>query len=168
MGGRDTDFGVFANLDNTGNQLINRVVLDNLTMFSDVGVTFNTGTETYGDLVLTNSLLLPNGTQSTGVRGDDTPFTGDGFGRNGVVVNATGLATATGLNNMFYFPGASVVPDISPFQIVSDGVTDNLTQIHLEDNTIQDFDRDGVDITTSGDAEMLLTLTGNDIANNGA
>ena len=174
-GGRDTDFGVFVNLDNTGNQLVNRVVLDNLLMFSDFGVTFNTGTETYGDLVLSNSTILPNGIPAATppVRADNTPFN-DGFGTSGVVVNATGQAMLSGNANMFYgaaqLPGgnASTIPDISINQIVTDGVTDNLTRVHLEDNTIQDFDRDGVDITTSGDAEMLLTLTGNQISNNGA
>ncbi len=172
--GRDTQLGIFANFDNTGNQLVNRLVLDNLTLFSDIGVTFNTGTETYGDLVLSNSTILPNGTQSTGVRADNTPFTGDPFGTSGVVVNATGQAILSGDPNMFYgaaqLPGgnASTIPEISINQIVTDGVTDNLTRIHLEDNTIQDFDRDGVDITTTGDAEMLVTLTGNQISNNGA
>ena len=174
-GGRDTQRGIFANLDNTGNQLINRIVLDNLNLFSNVGVTFNTGTETYGDLLLTGSTILPNGAQSTpGVRADNTPFTNDPFGTSGVRVNANGQAMLTGAPNMFYggaqLPGgnASTIPDISIAQVVTDGTIDNLTRITLEDNTIQDFDNNGVDITTTGDAEMLLSMSGNQVSNNGA
>ena len=164
--GRDTQVGVNLDFANSGSQLINRVVLDNLTINSDVGVLLSTGPETYTDFYLSNSTILPNGAQSTaGVRSDNNPFT-DGVGSIGVLVIAQGRGTATGSFNMDY--QSNVDDGTSFFEIITDGVLDNLTRVSLVDNVIQDFTFEGVDINATGDAQMMVYAQGNQILNNGA
>ena len=164
IGGLDTQNGIRINLANTGSQLINQINLDNVNLFNNVGVNLFTGQQTFTDFTLANSTLRPNGAQSTnGTRADDAPFA-DGVGSQGVVVTANGQANITGNFNVF-LPNSELV---SFNETVSDGVEDNLTQVTLLNNSIQDFTVEGVDVSTTGDAQLLLTLTGNDISNNGA
>jgi len=164
IGGLDTQNGIRINFANTGSQLINRVNIDNVNFFSNVGVNLFTGQQTFTDFTLANSTLRPNGAQSTaGMRADDAPFA-DGVGSQGVVVTANGQANTTGNFNVI-LPNSELV---SFNETVSDGVEDNLTQVTLLNNSIQDFTFEGVDVNTTGDAQLLLTLTGNDISNNGA
>ncbi len=174
--GRDTQNGVNMLFANSGNQMINTVVLDNLTINSDVGVNLLTGFETYSDLYISNSTILPNGAQSTaGVRSDNNPFI-DGVGSVGVNILATGLATTTGVLNQEYQSSVDnrlsrgVSQGFTPrgFQVITDGVFDNLTRVSIVDNVIQDFTFEGVNAQTFGDAQLLLTLKGNEISNNGA
>ena len=165
---QDTENGVLINLNNNGSQLINKISLDNLTMFSNFGVVLLTGTETYSDLSLTNSRLLPNGIQTIGGRSDNTPF-GDGIGQNGVFVQAIGQAILSGSLNTSQSPNSFYTnPGFGFAEAITDGVLDNLTRVTIEDNVIQDFTLEGIDISTFGDAQMLLNITGNQVTNNGA
>ena len=162
--GLDTQNGIRLNLDNNGSELINLVNIDNVNFFNDIGVSLFTGDQTFTDFTLANSQVRPNGAQSTdGVGSDDAPFV-DGTGSIGLFVNADGQATPTGLLNVS-LPN-SELPNF--FATISDGVEDNLTRVTVLNTSIQDFTFEGVDVNTTGDAQLLLTLTGNDISNNGA
>jgi len=164
IGGLDTQNGIRINFANTGSQLINRVNIDNVNFFNNIGVSLLTGPQTFTDFTLANSTLRPNGTQSTdGTRADDSPFA-DGAGFQGVVVNANGQANITGNLNVLLPSNEQA----SFVETVTDGIEDNLTQVTLLNNSIQDFTFEGVDINTTGDAQLLLTLASNDISNNGA
>jgi len=164
IGGMDTDTGIRLNFNNLGSQLINRVNIDNVNFFSEVGIDLFTGPQTFTDFTLANSTLRPTGVQSDeGERSDDDPFV-DGSGAFGLIVNTVGDATSTFIPNVF-LPNSELV---SFTETVSDGVLDNLTQVTLLNNSIQDFTFEGVDINTAGDSQLLLTLIGNDISNNGA
>ncbi len=172
----DTQNGIFIFADNSGSRLINTFDLDNLTLFSDFGVSLLTDPETFADLRLTNSTIRPNGIQSVGGRSDNTPF-GDGVGSVGVFVSTIGQGTATGNFNVLLpnqtlqdFPPFSVPFASFPFipEVVTDGVFDNMTRVQMIQNDIRDFTYHAVDIETGGDAQMLLTMTGNNIVNNGA
>lgn len=164
---RDTQNGINMNFDVTNSVFsgINRVRLDNLSLFNDVGVSLTTGTGTFTDMTLSNSTILPNGAQSTaGTRSDNNPFT-DGTGTNGVVINTNGLGVPTGQLNVF-LPDLPL--DFSGVEIASDGVVDNLTRVNLINNTIQDFTEDGVTVASRGDSHVLFNMTGNRLQNNGA
>jgi len=171
---RDTQRGVRINLDNNGSELINRINIDNIIAFSDLGVSMFTGTDTYTDFTLANSTLLPNGVQTAGARADDNVHSADGLGINGVSIVAVGGGTITGQTN-WNAGGYGAIGAASPtnievgvLEVVSDGDLDNLTKVSLIGNTIQDFTLEGVDIETNGDAQMLLNIVGNQITNNGA
>ena len=166
IGGMDADTGIDLLFDNTGSQLINRVNIDNVNFFNEIGISLFTGDQTFTDFTLANSSLRPNGAQSTdGVRSDDTPF-GDGAGLIGLSVTTLGQSVPTGLFNNVIRPNTDI--NISVVELQSDGVEDNLTRVTLLNNSIQDFTFEGVDVNTLGDSQLLLTLVGNDISNNGA
>ena len=171
---RDTQNGVRINLDNNGSDLINRVNIDNITAFSETGVSLFTGTDTYADFTLANSTLLPSGVQSGGGRADDNVHAADAQGFNGVSIVAIGGGTLTGQSNWNaggYAGIGAADPtniEIGVLEVVSDGNLDNLTKVSLLNNTIQDFQFEGVDIETNGDAQMLLDIRGNQIVNNGS
>ena len=171
---RDTQNGIRINLDNNGSDLINRINIDNITTFSDFGVTLFTGTDTYTDFTLANSTLLPSGVQSGGGRADDNVHAADAQGINGVSIVAAGGATLTGQTNFNSFGYAAIGAaqptniEIGVLEAISDGDLDNLTKVTLVNNTIQDFQFEGVDIETTGDAQMLLSIVGNQIVNNGS
>ncbi|MFK7767533.1 MAG: right-handed parallel beta-helix repeat-containing protein [Mariniblastus sp.] len=163
----ETQTGVNIFVDNEANGVINRIVLDEMTMFNDIGVDLFTGDDTMTDFVLVNSTLLPMGAQSTaGTRSDNNPFT-DAVGSHGVRVTANGRGLLTGTQNVF-LPNSPFALDGSILETISDGLFDNLTRVTLQDNVIQDFTFEGIDITTTGDAQMSLALTGNTVNNNGA
>ena len=126
------------------------------------------------DIVLINSTLRPNGAQSTdGTRSDNAPFA-DGLGAHGVRVTAVGNGQLTGVLNDTTIPNSPFLGNDSGasagslMEIISDGLLDNFTRVTLQDNSIQDFHYEGVDVQTAGDAQLLLAVTGNDISNNGA
>ena len=50
----------------------------------------------------------------------------------------------------------------------SDGVIDSLSQLTIRNNVIRDFTFNGINIATRGDAQLLLDISSNQIANNGA
>lgn len=163
---RDTTIGISGLYANDGNQLINRLTMQNLTMFNDTGVNIFTNIDTYTDISLTDSTLRPNGIQSTpGVRSDNAPFL-DNVGAIGVLVQAVGGSTPSGALNRNDRP--DIDPLYAPIELVSDGVLDNLTRVNLANNSIQDFHENGVEINAFGDAQMLLNIVGNDVSNNGA
>lgn len=170
---RDTQIGILINLDNNGSDLINRITIDNATLFSDFGVALFTGDDTYTDFTLGNSTIMPNGIPTVGGRSDNTPF-GDGIGTTGVLIQTVGRGTLTGnvnWNAFGYFAIGAATPtniEIGIFETISDGDLDNLTQVTMFNNTIQDFTFEGVDIETFGDSQMLLSMVGNNITNNGA
>jgi hypothetical protein len=166
--GRDTRIGFFGEFDNDGAGLINRIRMDNLLMINDFGVIVQTFDDTFTDISIANSVIRPHGIQGDGTRGDNTPF-GDIDGTAGITITAFGAGVLSGQDNR------TDRPDIDPFysqyfplEIVSDGNLDNLTRVTLLDNTIRDFHENGVDISTFGDAQMLLNMVGNSIINNGA
>ncbi len=169
---RDTQNGIFIDLDNNGSDLINRINIDDVTLFSDLGVVLLTGTDTYTDFTLANSTILPNGAQTVGGRSDNTPFT-DGAGINGVFISAFGRGNVMGVNwNAGGYLGIGAATptniEIGVAHIESDADLDNLTKVTLVNNTIQDFTNQGVQIETAGDAQMLVSMVGNNITNNGA
>ena len=91
-----------------------------------------------------------------------------------VSIVALGGGTLTGQSNFNaggYGGIGAALPtniEIGTLEIVSDGDLDNLTKVTLVNNTIQDFQFEGVDIETMGDAQMLLEVVGNQIVNNGS
>ena len=170
----DTQTGVNIFTDNEANGLINRITLDELTLFNNIGVDVLTLDDTLTDIVLINSTLRPNGAQSTdGTRSDNAPFA-DGLGAHGVRVTAVGNGQLTGVLNDTTIPNSPFLGNDSGasagslMEIISDGLLDNFTRVTLQDNSIQDFHYEGVDVQTAGDAQLLLAVTGNDISNNGA
>lgn len=162
----DTTIGIFAEFANDGNQLINRLTMDDLTMFNNVGVDIISDIQTFADISLTDSVLRPSGVQSTaGIRSDNTPFL-DGRGDTGVRIVAAGTASVTGAANRT--DRRDIDPDYAAIELVSDGILDNLTRVNIDNNSIQDFHRNGIDVKTFGDAQLLMNLVGNDVSNNGA
>ena len=174
---RSTPFGIRAQFDNDGSQLINRLFIDNSTIFADNPLFVQTFDRTYSDISLANSNLLPEGIQSiAGLRADNTSF-GDDQGFTGVYVQAIGLGDITGRFNALDPNGQETDAVLLAFygdrgvgfsEVVSDGDIDNLTRVSLVNNTIQDMTFEGVELNTRGDAHMLVEMTGNRIQNNGA
>lgn len=162
-GDRTTQRGIAMDFSNNGSELINRVGIDDVTIFSNTAITLNTGFDTYSDLTVENSTLRSNGPQSVGGRADNTPFVGGPT--VGIDINAQGRGVFTGQFNA-QLPNLPL--EYGLFTQVSDGDLDNLTKVTLENNSIRDFVLNGVDISAQGDAQMLVQATGNDISNNGA
>jgi hypothetical protein len=162
------------------------------------GVAIFTGSDTLSDIVISDSIIRPNAAPGPDDDDDGFPdpvpqfpeligpndgVFGDTIGNSGIVLLATGTADeimpipptlgldpngnpllGVGLAGPGTVAAANrVVPDI-----VTDGVDDNLTRLTLSNNTIRDFTFDGVDIATAGDARLLLNISGNTVANNGA
>ena len=162
-GDRTTQRGIVMDFSNNGSELINRVGIDDVSIFSNTAIELNTGFDTYTDLVVENSTLRSNGPQSVGGRADNTPFVGGST--VGIDINAQGRGVFTGQLNA-QLP--NMPEEYGLFTQVSDGDLDNLTKVTLENNSIRDFVLNGVDISAQGDAQMLVEATGNDISNNGA
>jgi hypothetical protein len=162
-GDRTTQRGIAMDFSNNGSELINRVGIDDVTIFSNTAITLDTGFDTYTDLTVENSTLRSNGPQSVGGRADNTPFVGGPT--VGIDINAQGRGSFTGQFNA-QLPNLPL--EYGLFTQVSDGDLDNLTKVTLENNSIRDFVLNGVDISAQGDAQMLVEVTGNDISNNGA
>lgn len=168
IGGMDVDFGINLNFANNGSELINRVNVDNVTIFADFGVNLFTNQQTFTDFTLANSTLRPNGAQSTdGMRSDDAPF-GDAIGSIGVSVTTFGQSVLTGQFQNAVRPNTELTIANFPLESISDGIEDNLTRVTLVNNSIQDFTFEGVDVITTGDSNVLLDFVNNDISNNGA
>ena len=168
IGGMDVDTGIDLNFANNGSQLINRVNVDNVDFFTDIGVNLFTAQQTFTDFTLANSNLRPNGPQSTdGMRSDDAPFV-DFDGSIGVMVTTFGQSVATGQIQNTSRPNTELQIVFAPLELISDGVEDNLTRVTLVNNSIQDFTFEGVDVNSTGDSQVLLSLVNNDISNNGA
>lgn len=170
--------GVNINLNNSGNELINSVLLDNLNLIvgdtdaaggnGGVGVNISTSADTLSDITIRNSLIVPNNIISAdGARGDDNVFT-DAVGFVGISASISGEATTIGGG---YLAGPGPGFNAQGFvgrDAVSDGVLDNLTRLTIQNNVIRDFTFQGIDISTTGDAQLLLAITGNQVLNNGA
>ena len=171
IGGQDVDTGIDLDFGNNGSGLINRVVVDNVDFFTDIGVDLFTNQQTFTDFRLANSNLRPNGAQSTdGVRSDDASFV-DGVGSIGVLVTTFGQSVGTGLVQSngppTDRPNTELLIVMAP-ELISDGVEDNLTRVTLVNNSIQDFTFQGVQVNSLGDSQVLLDFVNNDISNNGA
>jgi hypothetical protein len=164
---RNTTIGVLIETANDGAGLINRYNLDNLEMFNNIGVFATTAADTFTDIALSNSVLRPDGVQTNGNSSDNTPF-GDNRGSAGVIVRATGRGAFSGFANRTDRPDIDEDYLLTPNEIVSDGVLDNLTRVRLQDNSINDFHQNGVEIKSFGDAQLLLNMVGNEVNNNGA
>jgi hypothetical protein len=179
--GQNVITGIAMNFANDGHGLTNKVTLDNLTLVvgddsprtgnQGTGVLLNTFANTESDVMLMNSTIRPNLTQSPdGARANNGVF-GDTVGNIGIQVFATGEADVLGfappagpdVNSLTNATAALMFEDVA-----SDGVDDNLTRLTLIDNVVQDFTFEGINIVTAGDAQMLLTATGNTVNNNGA
>ena len=160
----------------TGDELINNIFLDNLNLVvgesdgtganSASGVNINSAPNTFSNIVVQNSLIVPNGTQTTGAPADNSVF-GDTVGFEGITANYNGLGVPVptflaGPGNAFLSQG-----DINSAQ-TSDGTIDSLSQLTIRNNVIRDFTFNGINIATRGDAQLLLDISSNQIANNGA
>ena len=160
----------------TGDELINNIFLDNLNLVvgesdgtganSASGVNINSAPNTFSNIVVQNSLIVPNGTQTTGAPADNSVF-GDTVGFEGITANYNGLGVAVptflaGPGNDFLSQG-----EIGSAQ-TSDGTIDSLSQLTIRNNVIRDFTFNGINIATRGDAQLLLDISSNQIANNGA
>ena len=154
------------------------------------GILVQSVENTRADITVLNSQISPNGPVGTGDLDDETVFN-DLTGNVGILIETLGDVDVIG-GSYLAGPGpdpgglitgtnfVSAAPQftdadvpfgsIFPFsrQVSSDGVIDNLTRVTLIDNVVRDFGFSGVDITTAGDANMLLTMQGNTILNNGA
>lgn len=142
-----TETGIRLNLANNGSRLINRVNVDNVNVFSNLGVSLFTGPQTLTDFTLANSSLQPTA-----------------GGSNGLSITVTGQAAASGNMNVAFSNGLPMFSD----DLVSDGLIDNLTRVTLLNNSIDSYTNDGVNIQANGDAHLLLRMAGNDISNNGS
>ena len=165
----------------------------NVTGNNGTGVSIFTGTDTLSDIVISDSIIRPNALATGDADMDGIPdpspqfplligpndeVFGDTQGNSGIVLVATGAALADPdifvpnlglLGEGLAGPGTSAgANSVLPFDIVSDGVEDNLTRLTLLNNTVRDFTFDGVDLSANGDARLLLNISGNTIANNGA
>ncbi len=165
LDGLETQIGVSALFANDGHNLVNRLTMNNLTLFNEIGLFASTDIDTFSDITVANSVFRPSGIQSDGSRGDNTPFL-DNRGQTGILVQAIGQADVQPV------PNRTDRPDIDPLfsgaQLVSDGVMDNLTRVTILNNDIADFHENGIEINSFGDAQMLVNLIGNTVTNNGA
>ena len=139
----DTASGIFLDLDNDNNGSINRAVFDNVVVSADFGITLLTSDGTNTDFSLTRSIVQSNGILGDGEvldRGspeDFGPFT-DNQGDQGIVVSAFG-----------------------------GGFGDNLTRVNIANSEVNNFTFEGIDITGSGDAQLLVNIEANQINRNG-
>lgn len=142
---------VAIDLDNNVNGEINRTFFNNVDIRGNFGVIANTQAGTLADISITNSLIRSDGAISD-TSPPFTPFPGnpalfppftDATGTNGIVLTANGGGV----------PGAVI--------------SDNLTRLTLENNTIEDFTFDGITLVTTGDAQLLAILRANQILRNG-
>jgi len=141
--------GVAISVDNNNNNEINRTVFDNVTLRANVGITGASQAGTLWDFSLTNSdvqsnglLPLPGEVLNPAAPVGFTPFT-DAQGTFGLVLSADGGGAP---------PGA---------------LFDNLTRINLVNNVIRDFTFEGIQIMSTGDAQILANIEANSILNNG-
>lgn len=179
--GLHTTNGVVGQFDNDGNGLVNQLTLARLNIFAGnqsgtghtgIGVFLNTEDDTLTDVLITDSIIRPNGVQGPAISNataDNTVFT-DTTGDEGIVIRANGAANVAG---GFYFagPGTSGIAQSEGgpfFDVTSDGINDNFTRVTILNTTVRDFTFDGIDVATTGDANLDLQLTGNTIYNNGA
>ena len=160
----------------TGDELINNIFLDNLNLVvgeSDgsgasgaSGVNINSGVTTLSNIVIQNSTINPNANQTTGAPADNTVFN-DGVGFEGITANFSGAGVAVA--PFLTGPGSAFVGQAAfNFAQTSDGVIDSLSQLTIRNNVIRDFTFNGINIATTGDAQLLLDISSNQIANNGA
>lgn len=141
--------GVNVALDNNQNEQVNRLFFDNLVVQSNINMIFDLQAGTYTDLSVTNSLLESNGINaapgellSRANPETYTPYT-DVLGDQGILIFADGGG-----------PFPTLIPD-------------NLTRVNIANNLINDKTFQGVTITTTGDAQMLLNVASNEISRNG-
>ena len=169
----------------TGDELINNIFLDNLNLVvgesdgtganSASGVNIVSGPTTLSNIVVQNSTINPNANQTTGAPADNSVF-GDTVGFEGITANYTGAGVAvpgflTGPGNLFDGTGGTNALNGQGIILTaqtSDGVIDSLSQLTIRNNVIRDFTFNGINIATRGDAQLLLDISSNQIANNGA
>ena len=153
-----TAIGVAIDIDNNVGGEINRTFFDNVDIRGDLGVVANTQAGTLTDISITNSLIRSSGNLSEnspmpfmpgpnamdGSTGPQLfgPFT-DAVGTTGIIVNADGGG----------LPGVLI--------------SDNLTRFTLENSTVEDFTFNGIELNTTGDAQLLANLRANQILRNG-
>ncbi len=171
--------------DNSFNRKPNRVLLDNLDVVVGssgdllgnlgTGVIVTTLEDTLSDITISDSTFRPNSQPLEPLGPNDGVF-GDTVGKSGIELTAIGAADfidpvdpiVMGLGQGLAGPGTVAAANPVGMDVVSDGMHDNLTQLTLLNNTIRDFTFDGVDIAAFGDARLLLNISGNTVANNGA
>lgn len=139
--------GVNIQLDNANNNRVNRTYFDNMIIRGDGGFAGVSQAGTLWDVSVTNSDIQSNGI----LAGDEvldiaapenyTPYS-DTFGDFGILILADGGGV----------PGS---------------LFDNLTRVNIQGNTVRDFTFDGITLQTTGDAQMLATVEGNQVFNNG-
>ena len=141
--------GVLVNLDNTPGGLINTTSFDNVDIQGNFGFIGNSQAGTLWDLSITNSLV-----RSSGILAENSaPFSPAAPAAFGPFTDANGST------------GITITADGGGF--VGDLVNDNLTRVTLLSNTIEDFTFDGINIVTTGDAQLLANFSANDILRNG-
>ena len=133
--------------DNDGQGDVNNVFLSDLTVRANNPVIINTAPGTLLDFSLASSDLQSNGLVRSIADGgtvDDPDESGDPFtdltGNVGFTANLNGGAAAD---------------------------LDNFTRIQITDTVIRDFTNEAINITTTGDAQLLATINSNEILSNG-
>ena len=142
-----TGTAVAIDLDNNLGGEINQTFFNNVDIRGDFGVVANSLAGTLFDLSITNSMVrsslnLSDGTFTPGAPVGFPPFT-DGIGDTGITVTAVGGGT------------------------LGDNFTDNLTRFTLLGTTVEDFTFNGVDLITTGDAQLVADVRANQILRNG-
>lgn len=130
--------------DNAGNSDVNNVFLNNLVVRGDTPLTLDVQGGSEVDFSLTNSDIQSNGTINTpDALPSDGAETGDPFsdaaGDTGLVLNINGDA-----------PGELT-----------------LTRIEFSNNLIRDFTFEAFTLNTTGDAQVVASIIGNQFLNNG-
>ena len=156
------DFGISLVFANSGGGDVNHVDVSNSTIEADNGIFLSTAANTFADLSVADSVIQAAGPRAVGRGPGLNNPTGTNFGDVGIQVLATGDAT--------------------------DIADDNLTRVTVDRTLIQDFSGllstglgdpafnglnealqgAAVDAFGFGDANLLLTLRGNQILNNGS
>ena len=139
--------GFIIDLDNTGNGDVNNIFLRDLIVRADLPVFINSAGGTFLDFGLFGSDLQSNGNirpVADGGSFNDPTESGDPFtdtaGDFGILANIAG--------------------DFG-------GGVDNMTRLTIVDNVIRDFTFEGINITTTGDSELLANISSNQILRNG-
>ncbi len=133
--------GVNIDTDNLANRVINKVELDNITMLDNAGQAVNvtTGDNTFTDVIVRN--LIADNTVNIDFGAATNTVRNGGF-LDGIVVNASGDDT-------------------------DGGIVDNRTRLVLLGSQVLDYQGNGIEIDSTGDAHVLAVLRANLVQQSG-
>jgi len=177
----DNGIGIRMNFANNGNEDINRIYVQGTTITTDNGIFLNTAANTFTDFLIEESTVQAAGDRVT-QRVSDAPFDGndaaasaeDGFtefGNRGIVIRADGNdGTALADNSTRVAIRDVLVQDFAG-TVFGQGGDEEVSFGRLPGLVGQGneaLEGSGIDIATTGDASLLLSISEVRLLNNGA